>query len=400
MTAHIGCDEEGPRLLQKYFEQVWVINLQRPTDRLSRFREAIEMSGWPFRHPKVFSAIDGDKVGVPAFWRTGAGSYGCLRSHLVLLERAIQDDIGSMLVMEDDAVFTKTFGADVAEFLAKVPTDWQCSMLGGQHINSKPFPVVPGVVRAGSGGGIQRAHCYALRGQEIMKELYLTWANSAVHCDWVMGPCTAKFNTYAPDPFLVGQADGRSDISLGQNPSNFWRTPSGAEPVIVLRAPREAMETLRSKGFHGGYTRDPATGIEVGLGEIFADTSLALAERNARLRNWLAKIQGESLSMKEPSLCTVWHPAVDAAMVRPLVKGNVVEIVASTVEEALSQVPTDIDIRKPISCGEDFPVVVLRSSRAVREILREEGWHGHCAALHLKRSGSETRLEFKIGRSV
>jgi len=151
-----------------------------------------------------------------------------------------------------------------------------------------------------------------------------------------MGPCTAKFNTYAPDPFLVGQADGRSDISLGQNPSNFWRTPSGAEPVIVLRAPREAMETLRSKGFHGGYTRDPATGIEVGLGEIFADTSLALAERNARLRNWLAKIQGESLSMKEPSLCTVWHPAVDAAMVRPLVKGNVVEIVASTVEEALS----------------------------------------------------------------
>ena len=93
-------------------------------------------------------------------------------------------------------------------------------------------------------------------------------------------------------------------------------------------------------------------------------------------------------------------PAVDAAMVRPLVKGNVVEIVASTVEEALSQVPTDIDIRKPISCGEDFPVVVLRSSRAVREILREEGWHGHCAALHLKRSGSETRLEFKIGRSV
>ena len=37
--------------------------------------------------------------------------------------------------------------------------------------------------------------------------------------------------------------------------------------------------------------------------------------------------------------------------------------------------PTDIDIRKPISCGEDFPVVLLRSSRAVREILREEGWH-------------------------
>jgi Glycosyltransferase family 25 (LPS biosynthesis protein) len=365
--------------LTYYFDQVWIINLKRREDRLDRFWQGINKSQWPFRRPQVFSAIEGDKVGVPKFWQTGGGSYGCMRSHLVLLERAIQDDIGSILVLEDDAVFMNTFGKDVTDFLTKVPDDWQCLMLGGQHVNSKPFPVVPGIVRAGAGGGIQRTHCYALRGQEIMRALYQTWANAAVHCDWVMGPCTAKFNTYAPDPFLVGQAEGDSDISGQQNPSKFWRSPSGTEPVIVLRAPRLVMEALRNKGWHGGFARDPATGIDEGLCDIFNDTTLGLPQRSARLRHWIDMIQGEVVSMIDPGICTVWHPAVDANMVRPLVKGMVVEIVASTIEEALNQLPAEIQYFRPTSTTtNNICVVLLRASRAVMEILREEGWHtGH-----------------------
>ena len=132
--------------LKNYFDQVWVINLRRREDRLARFWNEISKSQWPFRRPQIFSAIEGNKVGVPKFWQTGGGSYGCMRSHMVLLERAIQDDIGSILVLEDDAVFLDTFGKDVAEFLKKVPNDWQCLMLGGQHVNSKVIPVAPGVV--------------------------------------------------------------------------------------------------------------------------------------------------------------------------------------------------------------------------------------------------------------
>jgi hypothetical protein len=371
--------DPDPKQLKYYFDQVWIINLKRREDRLARFWEGINKSQWPFRRPQVFSAIEGDKVGVPKFWQTGGGSYGCMRSHMSLLERAIQDDIESILVLEDDAVFMNTFGKDVADFLAKVPTDWQCLMLGGQHVNSKPFPVAPGTVRAGAGGGIQRTHCYALRGREIMQALYRTWANAAVHCDWVMGPCTAKFNTYAPDPFLVGQAEGDSDISGQQNPSKFWRSPSGTEPVIVLRAPRLVMEALRNKGWHAGFTRDPATGIDEGLTDIFADTTLGLPQRSVRLRNWIDMIQGEVVSMIESAICTVWHPAVDADMVRPLVKGKVIEIIASTVEEALNQLPADVHVYKPApTTTNNICVVLLRASRAVMEVLREEGWHnGH-----------------------
>jgi Glycosyltransferase family 25 (LPS biosynthesis protein) len=365
--------------LRKMFQQVWVINLKRRKDRLARFSLEIKKSQWPFSSPKVFNAIEGDKVGIPKFWQTGGGSYGCMRSHLLLLERAIQDDIESILILEDDAIFYKTFSEDVSNFLARVPNDWQCLMLGGQHINSKPFPIAPGVVRAGTGGGIQRTHCYALRGPEIMRALYETWANAAVHCDWVMGPCTAKFNTYAPDPFLVGQSEGDSDISGAHNPPKFWRSPSGLEPVVVLRAPRLVMETLRNKGWHAGFNRDAITGIDEGLIWILDGPILDESERTEHLRQWIDMIQGEVISMAEPGICTVWHPAINADMVRPLVKGKVIEIEANTVEEALSQLPADVHfLRATPKSTNKIRVVLLRSTRAVMEVLREEGWHtGH-----------------------
>jgi Glycosyltransferase family 25 (LPS biosynthesis protein) len=378
-TSVLEVSRTETQSLKHCFDQVWVINLKRRPDRLAQFWKEVEKARWPFQRPQVFSAIEGNKVGVPKFWQTGGGSYGCMRSHLALLERAIQDDVDSILVLEDDAIFLPDFAERVAAFLEHVPQDWQCLMLGGQHVNSTPFPVAPGVVRAGAGGGIQRTHCYALRGGEIMKALYRVWANAAVHCDWVMGPCTAKFNTYAPDPFLVGQSEGSSDISGGSNPPKFWRSPTGLEPVIVLQAPQAVMEGLRAHGWHAGFTRDAATGLDKGLLEIFKEPELDAGQRANRVKKWIEMIQWEVLSMTEPAICTLWHPEITAEMVRPLVKGAVVEVVAGTVEEALRQVPEEIRRSKPgLVSGEKIQAVLLRAPRAVMEVLRGEGWHtGH-----------------------
>ncbi|MBI1178348.1 hypothetical protein GC207_13010 [bacterium] len=356
------------------FQQVWVVNLRRRPDRLNRFWNELRKVSWPFVLPAVFPAIEGDKVGVPKYWQTGGGSYGCFRSHMTILERAIQEDIESLLVLEDDAIFGKTFSQDIAKFLRSVPDDWQCLMIGGQHINSQPIQVAPGIVRAGNGGGIQRTHCYALRGQEVMKALYKVWANAAVHCDWVMGPCMSKFRTYAPDPFLVGQADGTSDISGQVNPSKFWRPPVGTEPVIVLRSPRSVMEALRDKGWHSGYSRDPATGFDTGLRDIFRDSSLSLKDRNGRLKSWIEMIQWEVVSMVETAYCTMWHPEIDVNTIRRLVRGNVVEICANSVDDALAKLPGDISIP---NCTL-IPVALLRAPKCVMDELRIKGWHnGH-----------------------
>ena len=83
--------------------------------------------------------------------------------------------------------------------------------------------------------------------------------------------------------------------------------------------------------------------------------------------------------MTVPTICTVWHPDVTADMISPLVKGKVIEIKATTEEEALRQLPNDIHIFRPksINAGKN-PIILLRSSRAVMEVLRTDGWHsGH-----------------------
>lgn len=118
-------------------------------------------------------------------------------------------------------------------------------------------------------------------------------------------------------------------------------------------------------------SRDLVTGIDVGLRDLFADKALSEIERTKRLRKWTNRIQWEIVSMEVLAVCTLWHPEACGEMVRPLVRGKVLEITAAAVEEVLSQVPPDIHTPEP----EIIRVVVLRSSREVMETLRTRGWH-------------------------
>jgi hypothetical protein len=141
------------------FDRVVVINLRRRPDRLAAFQNSIAGCNWPFIAPTVFEAIDGNQVPVPDKWSAGGGAWGCMQSHRQILERAIQDDVNALLVLEDDACFQTNFRAAVERFLATVPSDWDQLMLGGQHM-IPPEPVALGVVRCLN---CQRTHSYAIQ---------------------------------------------------------------------------------------------------------------------------------------------------------------------------------------------------------------------------------------------
>ncbi len=130
---------------------------------------------------------------------------------------AIKDRVRGLLVLEDDACPVPDFASRVGDFMAKVPQDWDCLMFGGEHL-TPPAPIGPGVVRC---TGTTRLHAYAMRRKMMGNALQYWHHNPKHHCDLVLASIMFNFKTYAPDPFLIGQDVGYSDITQTNEPLRF-----------------------------------------------------------------------------------------------------------------------------------------------------------------------------------
>ncbi|HTW95250.1 MAG TPA: hypothetical protein VMD30_10675 [Tepidisphaeraceae bacterium] len=202
--------------LSTAFDRVVVVNLARRPQRMAEFWANLG-SDWPFARPQRFAAIDGAEVGVPAEWKRGAGAWGCMLSHRQIMRSAIADGIDSILVLEDDAVPVRGFGGLAGHFMRRVPDDWDCLMLGGQHLTA-PKPIIEGIVQCVC---THRTHAFAVR-RRMMPGLLKFWETvTDDHCDIVLAACMGVFKTYAPDPFLIGQSAGFSDVTRREEQLRF-----------------------------------------------------------------------------------------------------------------------------------------------------------------------------------
>jgi len=277
--------------------------------------------------------------------------------------------------LEDDAMLNPGFAEEVARFLANVPEDWEGLMLGGQHL-TPPQAVKPGVVRVKN---THRTHAYACRGR-YMRALFERWLNCNVHIDWAMQDWQHQYVVYAPERFLIGQRRSKSDINGRLNATNFWNPPTagGEMPVIWLSAPGDIVRQLRQHGWHTGYRRDPSSDIDVGLHSLMRKETKPDAIIEG-LRKWIGELQWEcsnEIDGGQRLICTVWHPQITADMVRQATRGPVWAIEATTVEDAMRQLPAEAQSAQP-SRRPDC-VVLLKCPREVVEKLRAHGFHtGH-----------------------
>lgn len=237
--------------IAQFFDQTVVINLARRAQRMERFWK--NLRDWPFSQPRRFEAIDGLVTTPPVGWDKGPGAWGCLLSHRAVLEGAIRDGCISLCVLEDDAVLASGFADLAGQFLHRVPADWDCLMFGAEHLRP-PLPIDRGVVRCVASN---RSHAYAVRGR-FMSVLASFWSNTTNdHCDIVLSSLMRHFKAYAPDPLLIGQDAGPSDVTGRGERLRFLATDQ--KEVLAQSDPRYRIEKLLVRlpaAVHGGSVKN------------------------------------------------------------------------------------------------------------------------------------------------
>lgn len=218
-------------------QRTYLINLKRRPDRLSEALTEMERAGIK---PVVFEAVDGTKLPVPQGWKDGGGAYGCLESHKRVLESAILDGLDCVAVFEDDIVFAEDYQDKLAALFRRLPRDWDCVFIGGQH-RKTPRPVKEGVVRCVD---CHRTHGYVVRG-EYIKRLYNIWSSNKGHADHIWGRYQQEAKVYAVEPWLCGQGASRSDIN-GRSQGERWWDRTGTPRLVKVEA--QAVEGKKDCG--------------------------------------------------------------------------------------------------------------------------------------------------------
>lgn len=144
--------------LYEYFDRISIIHLSERKDRLDALSRELRGLGIDIGHPKIQIPHAPRPPGTDSW--PSRGVYGNFLSHLGILRSALDDNLRNVLVLEDDAIFSRRMcrsQAALVETLEK--TAWDLCFLG--HSLTKELNQLPRGFVAPNADFIW-AHCYAV----------------------------------------------------------------------------------------------------------------------------------------------------------------------------------------------------------------------------------------------
>jgi len=202
---------------KKYFDKVYVINLDRRPDRFDSFKKELEKYG--IENVERFSAIDGNTImsnNIPLL----AGEIGVLESHLQIIQNCKEKGFKNVLILEDDVYFTEEI-LKINEYMSMVPTDWDFIYFGGNHVYGKPPQLInQKVIKLNFTVALQ---CVAINSSmfEIIEAIL---PKRQKQVDAYYAELHNIFNAYGFYPNMAKQTAGFSDIqNRNVDYSNYFR---------------------------------------------------------------------------------------------------------------------------------------------------------------------------------
>lgn len=120
------------------------INLDRRPERWQNMQR--KFAQHRIRSVQRFSALDGDRLKLPANWVHTPGAYGCLLSHLQVVREARRLGMSSVLIFEDDVVFADQLERKFSATIEQLPPDWDMLFFGAIH-RDEPMKVTDNIAR-------------------------------------------------------------------------------------------------------------------------------------------------------------------------------------------------------------------------------------------------------------
>jgi len=343
---------------------LFIINLPYKHDRRERLTRHLLEIGLIRGAGEIrwVRAISGDWCRPPVWWGAGNGAWGCLMSHLRIVQDAIMDGLESYLVLEDDAVFQPRAAEMLARLLKEAPPDWDQLYLGGQHLKEpQDVPGRPFVLRCRN---VNRTHAFILRRRAFVKyQQHILHAPDYIarrgfHIDHQLGLAheRADWKVYAPAWWLCGQEAGSSNISGRINPRMWWHPARYSKQLPFTLVPPQPDASLAARltpYLHCGWNCKPGT---------FQDAALKTALTSTeRLRDWLTATAREALDQEK--LPGISHPDITLDRLRLLWPAGAKPAAAAPLEQWTGY-PWNGLFPHPLNAGPPVPAARPRRNAA------------------------------------
>jgi|GEM_PF-482309 len=136
--------KNNSRTIDEVFPYKICINLDRRPQRWQQMEREFARHG--IHSVRRFPAIDGDGIELPEYWTHTPGAYGCLRSHVEVVQKARDLGVSSVLIFEDDVTFDDDFETKFATGIVDLPRDWDMLFFGALH-KEEPVRITQNLAR-------------------------------------------------------------------------------------------------------------------------------------------------------------------------------------------------------------------------------------------------------------
>jgi GR25 family glycosyltransferase involved in LPS biosynthesis len=113
--------------LDRFVDNVYCINLPKRKDKLNHIVD--QFSRIKLGSYQIINGIDGQKLKVEGNDQRKC-EIGCLRSHISILQDAIEKEYNKIAIFEDDVIFCDDFESRFEYYMNTVPEDWEIMYLG------------------------------------------------------------------------------------------------------------------------------------------------------------------------------------------------------------------------------------------------------------------------------